>query len=122
MAKTTTKTTKTSKSSTKSLPKVVSAKARAEEHDNELRKKELVEAVVERSGIKKKYAKPVVEAMLETLGEALADGREMNLQPMGKLKINRVKQTGNGRIVINRIRQAMKAKISTKDPLAEPAE
>jgi len=38
----------------------------------DLKKKELVDLVVERSGIKKKDAKPVVEAMLAVLGETIA--------------------------------------------------
>ena len=72
----------------------------------ELKKQELIEKVVRLSGAKKKDAKPVVEAMLEVLGEALADGREFNLQPMGKLKLNRTKETPNARIIIAKIRQS----------------
>ena len=59
--------------------------------DPALKKKELINTVVERSGIKKKDAKPVIEAMLAVLGQTLAEGREMNLQPLGKIKINRAK-------------------------------
>lgn len=73
-----------------------------------LRKKELIDAVVERSGKKKKDAKPIVEAMLEVLGEALVDNRELNLQPMGKLKVRREKTMPNGRILIAKIRQPAK--------------
>ncbi|MFK7937947.1 MAG: HU family DNA-binding protein [Roseovarius sp.] len=71
-----------------------------------LKKQELIEKVVQASGIKKKDAKPVVEAMLEVLGEALADGRELNLQPMGKVKLNRTKETPGARIIIAKIRQS----------------
>lgn len=71
----------------------------------EMKKRELVDKVVERSDIKKKYAKPVVEAALAILGEALAEGRELNLQPMGKLKYNRTKETANARIIVAKIRQ-----------------
>ncbi len=72
----------------------------------ELKKQELIEKVVRLSGAKKKDAKPVVEAMLEVLGDALADGREFNLQPMGKLKLNRTKETPNARIIVAKIRQS----------------
>lgn len=75
----------------------------------ELKKKELIEAVVERSGVKKKFAKPVIEAMMEVMGEALAEGREMNLQPLGKVKINRIKTVSNGKVVMTRIRQSDRA-------------
>ncbi|MEP5153980.1 HU family DNA-binding protein [Planktotalea sp.] len=78
--------------------------------DPALKKKELVDLVVERSGIKKKDAKPVVEAMLEVLGEALSDGRELNLQPMGKLKINRAKDVQGAKVLVAKIRQSTRSK------------
>jgi DNA-binding protein HU-alpha len=94
----------------KMMPTVVS--------EPELRKKELIDLVVARSGIKKKDAKPVVEAMLEVLGNTLREGREMNLQPFGKLRINRTKEAANGRVVICKVRQSA----SSKDTLADKVE
>jgi len=85
-------------------PKVVN-KPRKVITGPELKKKELLNWVVERSGIKKKDAKPVVEAMLAILGEALADNRELNLQPFGKLKVHREKNLSNGRLMIAKVRQ-----------------
>lgn len=76
--------------------------------DMDLRKKELIEMVVARSGAKKKDAKPVIEAMLAVLGETVASGRELNLQPFGKLKINRRETKANGRVVMCRLRQPLK--------------
>lgn len=76
----------------------------------EMKKQELLKKVVELSGIKKKDAKPVVEAMLEVLGETLADGRGLNLQPFGKLKLNRTKETPNARIIVAKLRQSKAAK------------
>ncbi len=70
-----------------------------------LRKKELIERVVARSGIKKKDAKPTIEAMLAVLGEALASGEELNLQPMGKVMVKRVKEQPNAKVMVCRIRQ-----------------
>ena len=72
-----------------------------------MRKKELIDLVVERSGIKKKDAKPVVEATLAILGEALAETRELNLQPLGKVKVRREKLMPNGRILVTKLRQSM---------------
>lgn len=72
----------------------------------EMKKQELLQKVVTRSQIKKKDAKPVVEAMLAVLGEALADGRELNLQPFGKVKLNRTKEMANARVIIAKIRQS----------------
>ncbi|WP_238705015.1 HU family DNA-binding protein [Parasedimentitalea marina] len=74
--------------------------------DLPMRKKELIDLVVERSGIKKKDAKPVVEAMLAVLGEAVGRGRELNMQPLGKLRINRSIERSNGRIVVCKLRQS----------------
>lgn len=88
----------------------------------DLKKKELLEEVVLRSGIKKKDAKPVVESMLEILGSALADGRELNLQPLGKLRINRTEDHGNYRIVVCKLRQQTGAGEDGEDPLADAAE
>lgn len=72
---------------------------------NELRKKELFDLVVERSGMKKKDVKPVVEAMLAVLGDALAEQREMDLQPLGKLKVQRGKELSDGRALVLKLRQ-----------------
>ncbi len=70
-----------------------------------MRKKELVDVVVARSGMKKKDVKPVVEMMLSVLGEAIADNRELNLPPFGRLKVRREKTLPNGRMVVAKIRQ-----------------
>jgi len=75
----------------------------------ELKKKELVDLVTERSDVRKKYAKPVVEAMIDILGEAIAEGRELNLQPFGKIKHQRTKDTPNARITVAKIRQSKTA-------------
>ncbi|MEX0303168.1 MAG: HU family DNA-binding protein [Leisingera sp.] len=102
----------------------------------ELGKKELVEQAVERSGIKKRDAKPVVEAVLALLGEAVAEGRELNLKPFGKLRINRSQERSNGKVFVCKLRQpaavaepaqeapqenAGEEAKSSPDPLAEAA-
>jgi DNA-binding protein HU-alpha len=74
-----------------------------------MKKKELIEAVVERSGVRKKFAKPAMEAMMEILGEAIAEGRDLNLPPMGKIKHQRVKEASNARITVAKIRQSKNA-------------
>ena len=70
-----------------------------------LRKKELIERVVARSGVKKKDAKPTIEAMLAVLGEALAAGEELNLQPLGKVMVKKTKELANAKMMVCRIRQ-----------------
>lgn len=71
----------------------------------ELKKRELLDLVAERSGLRKNQIKPAVEAMMEILGEAIAEGRELNLEPFGKLKHQRAKETGNARVTVAKIRQ-----------------
>ena len=77
-----------------------------------LRKKELIEAVVERSGRKKRDVKPAVESLLEVLGEALADQRELVLPPFGRFKIKRRKDQTNGRVMVVHIKQNQQADAS----------
>ncbi|MGI3165777.1 HU family DNA-binding protein [Pseudooceanicola sp. 200-1SW] len=99
-----------------------------------LKKKELIDRVVMRSGVKKKDAKPVIEAMMQVLGEALTEGRDLNLQPLGRIKVNKVKETANGKVLMTRIRQSGAAleelqeaagteeEILSNSPLAEDGE
>ncbi|WP_019295886.1 MULTISPECIES: HU family DNA-binding protein [unclassified Leisingera] len=117
-------------------PTVVVAAAAPVVSAPELAKKELIEKAVERSGVKKKDAKPVVEAVLALLGEAVAEGRELNLKPFGKLRINRSQERSNGTVFVCKLRQPLAAsepqtatpeenagggENSSNDPLAEPA-
>jgi hypothetical protein len=85
----------------------------------ELKKRELIDLIVELSGIKKRDAKPVVEAMLSVLGETIAKGRELNLQPFGKLRINRSSIKGNGRVTVCKLRQNLASEGAPDGPLAE---
>jgi pyruvate/2-oxoglutarate dehydrogenase complex dihydrolipoamide acyltransferase (E2) component len=103
-----------------------------------LTKRDLIERVVETSGIKKKEVKPVVEAMLREMGEALSRGETLNLQPMGKGIVKARKAHENAEVVELRLRRSkqamadasgpMGAKSDTeggdgpRDPLAEAAE
>ncbi|WP_245770611.1 HU family DNA-binding protein [Roseovarius azorensis] len=72
----------------------------------EMKKQELLDKVLSRADVRKKVARPVVDAVLEVLGEALAEGREMNLPPLGRVKLNRVKDLPNARVIVAKIRQA----------------
>ncbi len=88
----------------------------------ELKKKELIDVIVARSGVKKRDVKPVVDAMLAVMGETIADGREMNLAPMGKVKITRMKKTTKAHIITMRLRRSETPKTDAPDPLAQAAE
>lgn len=109
------------------LPRVVRAdEAEDQDNGNELRKRELIDLVVARSDVKKKYVKPAVEAMLAIMGEAISEERDLNLQPLGKLKVNRSTDKGNGQVIICKLRRSTHAEEEVEkldaDPLAEVAE
>ena len=127
--KTTTRTKTTTRSSAgaKTAPKPAAAKAGAAGavEVKALGKRGLIERVVETSGIKKKSAKPVVEAVLKELGEALSRGDRLNLQPFGKAFVKNRKEVANAEVFelrLRRSKQAMAGGPAPAGPLAEAAE
>lgn len=92
-------------------PKIVSdANAQSEtltakEPGGALRKKDLLERVVEATGAKKKDFKPIVEATLKLLGDALSSGDDLVLPPLGKAKVNRQKDLGSAEMLVIRLRR-----------------
>ncbi|MHA6325669.1 HU family DNA-binding protein [Roseivivax sp. CAU 1753] len=88
----------------------------------ELKKRELIDKVVRVSGVKKRDVKPAIEAALEILGAALAEGRELNVKPFGKMKVQRVRDTGNGLVLVTKVRQPNETEKAAPDPLAQAAE
>lgn len=85
----------------------------------DLRKKDLIDAVLERCEVKKRDAKPVIEAMLAVLGEALAEGRGLNLEPLGKLRVNRAVERKDRRIVVCKLRQKLEAPVDDPEAPAQ---
>ena len=71
-----------------------------------MRKEQLLDEVAKRTGAKRKDVKPIVESVLEIMGEAIGDGQELNLKPLGKVKIARTKLVANGRVINLRLRQS----------------
>lgn len=88
------------------------------------RKNELVELAVARSGVKKRDAKPAIEAALAIMGEMVAEGRELNLKGFGKLKVKRTVEANNGTVVHARLRQPQcnDASIPVPMPMASATE
>ncbi|WP_380058578.1 HU family DNA-binding protein [Falsihalocynthiibacter sp. SS001] len=73
--------------------------------DPEVKRKDLVERVMAKNGMKRKDVKPIVDAVLEVLGEAIADEETLNLQPMGKFVIKNVKELDTATVTTCRIRR-----------------
>ncbi|SPH17432.1 hypothetical protein DEA8626_00950 [Defluviimonas aquaemixtae] len=70
-----------------------------------LRKKELVERVAASTGAKKRDVKPIIEATLKILGNALASGEQLALPPLGKAKVNRQKDLPSGEMLMVKLRR-----------------
>ncbi|MGR3541803.1 MAG: HU family DNA-binding protein [Hasllibacter sp.] len=119
----TTRKTPTRKTTAKAAPARPAPKVVSDAPVNvtgQLTKKELIDRVVARSGMRKKFAKPAVEAALAVMGEALSKGEGLNLQPMGKLHVRRRKELANGEVLTARLRRKG-AKGAAAAPDAAPA-
>ena len=88
----------------------------------ELTKKEMVERMVAASGMKKGDARRALEASMEAVAQALREGYNLSLPPLGKIKIARTKDTPNGKMVVLRTKLKDPAKAVPKDPLAAATE
>lgn len=71
----------------------------------EMKKKDLIAKVTEASGVKRSEAKKVIEATLKELGDALQREEELNLPPLGKMSVNRVREATGAHIVIAKLRR-----------------
>ncbi|GEM_PF-1335873 len=76
------------------------------EEDTRFLKKHLLENVSRRTGVRKNEIRPIVDAVLAELGEALAEDAELVLQPLGKLMVKRVKDVSNATVYTCRIRHS----------------
>lgn len=72
-----------------------------------LRKAEVLDMVIERSGLKKKFVKPAFEATLEVLAELMSETNTLNMEPLGKVNVVRIKEVGSARITTCRVRHSL---------------
>ncbi|WP_458790822.1 HU family DNA-binding protein [Yoonia sp. MH D7] len=73
-----------------------------------VKKPEFIDRAVARTEVKKRDAKPAIEAALAVLAEALENGEELNLPPMGKLRVVKSKDVGDGAKVLTLKLRTMK--------------
>ncbi|WIV51795.1 HU family DNA-binding protein [Marivivens sp. LCG002] len=85
-------------------PDVVIASATPDSNTGVTRKPRFIDRVVERSEMRKREVKPAVEAALAVLAEAIANGEELILPPLGKIKVSREKDFANGTAYVVKIR------------------
>ena len=65
-----------------------------------IKKPEFLDRAVERTNVKKREAKPAIEAALAVPAVSLINGEELNLPPMGKLRVVKSKDVGEGAKVL----------------------
>lgn len=86
----------------------------------DLKKKELIDTVAERANIRRGGARVAIEAALEVLGEALEEGRSLNLLPLGKMKVNQIRVNAAGeKIIVAKLRKPAKKAETSEDTSAE---
>jgi hypothetical protein len=90
-----------------------------EEIRTAIKKKPFLDEAIKRSGVEKKYAKPAIEAALALLSEALIDGKKVNLPPLGKIKVNRVKDLSDAKVLKLSLRIPDHMGVATPDALVE---
>ena len=73
-----------------------------------VKKPEFIDRAVARTDVKKRDAKPAIEAALAVLAEALEKGEELNLPPMGKMRVVKSKDIGDGARVMTLKLRTMK--------------
>lgn len=88
----------------------------------EMTKKDLVESMMSATGMKKGEARRALEATMSAVADALKEGKDLAVPPLGKIKIARTKETPNGKLVVLRAKLKEPKPPVSKDPLAEAAE
>ncbi|MEC7761030.1 MAG: HU family DNA-binding protein [Pseudomonadota bacterium] len=84
-------------------------------------KKDLIDRVIARSGVKPRYVRPVIDALLVELGEMLEEAETLQLQPLGIVKVQRRKDVDDGEVIITKVKRK-KDTPEGDDPLAAAAE
>lgn len=76
-----------------------------------LKVKDMVDRVALASGAKKKGLREIVEAVLLEMGNALSEGKELNLPPLGRVRVNRQK----GDLMVVKVKRPVTDKSVKKD-------
>ncbi|WP_102226483.1 HU family DNA-binding protein [Acidimangrovimonas sediminis] len=84
-----------------------------------LGKKELFQRVTAATGAKKKDARLIAEATLAILGQALSEGEELNLPPLGKMRIVRSRDGGGAEVFTLKLRR--KTGVGSAQPVTAAA-
>jgi hypothetical protein len=66
--------------------------------------KELISAVTEKTGTKKKDAKELVEAVLAELAHVLGRGQSLSLPPLGNIRVAKSEDRGGAQMLVLKLR------------------
>lgn len=64
--------------------------------DTQIKKNELLDEVARESGVKRSEAKAAIDAFLAITGRKLAEGADLQLPPLGKVKVVKTREVGQG--------------------------
>ena len=89
--------------------------------------KELLTAVVAKTGAKKKEAKDVIDAVLAEIAAALTSGKSLSLPPLGNLRVAKTQEKGGATMMVLKLRMGGSGSLGeggkgAKDALAEGGE
>ncbi len=89
-----------------------------------VRLRDFIDAVSARAGARKAAAKPLIDATLQVLAEALDRGDALVLPPLGRVRVARSKDGAKGAALTLKLKRSgpAKAKGATDAPLAEADE
>ncbi len=89
-----------------------------------LRMKDFLDRVTEANGGKRTGVRQIVELTLAALGDALDKGEQLNLAPLGRAKVTRRDDSGEGASLMIRLRRTdpNAKKKSREEGVAEPEE
>lgn len=79
----------------------------------ELKMRDLMVQVADRSGLRRSEVREALEMAMREIGDALADGRGVNLPGLGKVRIKQIRPKGSHRVIEARVRQDMRGAGST---------
>ncbi|MBV7409733.1 HU family DNA-binding protein [Maritimibacter sp. DP1N21-5] len=89
--------------------------------EGKLAKKDLIDRVIARAGVKPRHVRQVAEALLAEMGTMLDEAETLQVQPLGTLKVQRRKNVGDGAVIICKLKRK-KSTPEGNDPLATAAE
>ena len=70
-----------------------------------LQKRQFLNRIARRTGLRQSEIKDLVDATLAELGEAIAEGKTLALPPLGRARINRQHDVSGAEVIVLRLRR-----------------